>query len=67
MIKKENKSEFIGQIMDIFEDFLDEYGIKVPQKKERKAVIRILRQICAEKLMITWQNSWRHFSPDGES
>lgn len=33
MIKKENKSEFIGQIMDIFEDFLDEYGIKIPQKE----------------------------------
>ena len=32
MIKKEDKSEFIGQIMDLFEDFLDEYGIKIPQK-----------------------------------
>lgn len=30
MIKKENKPEFIGQIMDLFEDFLDEYGIKIP-------------------------------------
>ena len=30
MIKKEDKSEFIGQIMDLFEDFLDEYGIKIP-------------------------------------
>ena len=67
MIKKENKSEFIGQVMDIFEDFLDEYGIKVPQKKERKAVIRILRQICAEKLMMTWQNICKHFSAAGVS
>ena len=25
MIKKEDKPEFIGQIMDLFEDFLDEY------------------------------------------
>ena len=33
MIKKEDKSEFIGQIMDLFEDFLDEYGIKIPQKR----------------------------------
>lgn len=33
MIKKEDKSEFIGQIMDIFEDFLDEYGIKLPKKE----------------------------------
>lgn len=33
MIKKEDKSEFIGQIMDLFEDFLDEYGIKIPQKE----------------------------------
>ena len=33
MIKKEDKSEFIGQILDLFEDFLDEYGIKVPQKE----------------------------------
>lgn len=37
MIKKENKSEFIGQIMDIFEDFLDEYGIKLPQKEGEKS------------------------------
>lgn len=36
MIKKEDKSEFIGQIMDIFEDFLDEYGIKIPQKEEEE-------------------------------
>lgn len=43
MIKKENKSEFIGQIMDIFEDFLDEYGIKLPQKEGRKVVVRIHR------------------------
>ncbi len=43
MIKKEDQSEFIGQIMDLFEDFLDEYGIKIPQKKERKGMIRILR------------------------
>lgn len=33
MIKKEDKSEFIGQILDLFEDFLDEYGIKIPQKE----------------------------------
>lgn len=33
MIKKEDKSEFIGQIMDLFEDFLDEYGIKISQKE----------------------------------
>lgn len=33
MIKKEDKHEFIGQIMDLFEDFLDEYGIKIPQKE----------------------------------
>lgn len=33
MIKKEDKPEFIGQIMDLFEDFLDEYGIKIPQKE----------------------------------
>ena len=33
MIKKEDQSEFIGQIMDLFEDFLDEYGIKIPQKE----------------------------------
>lgn len=36
MIKKEDKSEFIGQIMDIFEDFLDEYGIKIPQKEGKE-------------------------------
>ena len=33
MIKKEDKPEFIGQILDLFEDFLDEYGIKIPQKE----------------------------------
>lgn len=33
MIKKEDKPEFIGQIMDLFEDFLDEYGIKVPHQE----------------------------------
>ena len=29
MIKKEDKPEFIRQIMELFEDFLDEYGIKI--------------------------------------
>lgn len=33
MIKKEDKPEFIRQIMELFEDFLDEYGIKIPQKE----------------------------------
>jgi len=33
MIKKEDKPEFIRQIMELFEDFLDEYRIKIPQKE----------------------------------
>ena len=44
MIKKEDKPEFIGQIMDLFEDFLDEYGIKIPQKEE------IGRASCRERV-----------------
>ena len=30
MIKKEERSEFIGQVIDIFEDFLDEKCITIP-------------------------------------
>ena len=67
MIKKENKSEFIGQIMDISRISWMSTGLKFLKKKERKAVVQILRQICAEKLMITWQNIWRHFFTGGES
>ena len=43
MIKKEDKPEFIGQIMDLFKDFLMNTGLKFLKKKERKAMIRILR------------------------
>ena len=32
MISSEDKCEFIGQIVDIFEDFLEEKGINVPNE-----------------------------------
>lgn len=32
MIKYEDKLEFIGQIIDIFEDFLEEKGIDIPNE-----------------------------------
>lgn len=30
MIKKEDRAEFIGQVIDIFEDFLDEKDVNIP-------------------------------------
>lgn len=32
LIEKEDKLEFIGQIIDIFEDFLEEKGISIPNE-----------------------------------
>ena len=43
MIKKEDKPEFIGQIMDLFGISWMNTGLKFLKKKERKAMIRILR------------------------
>lgn len=36
MVKKEEKLEFLGQLIDVFEDFLDEKGIMIsnPEKNE---------------------------------
>ena len=34
MVKTEDKSEFIGQILDVFEDFLMEKGISFPETPE---------------------------------
>ena len=33
MIKEENQSEFLGQIIDIFEDFLEDHNIDVPNEE----------------------------------
>ena len=35
-IPAEEKAEIIGQIMDVFEDFLDEKGIKIPSSEKEK-------------------------------
>ena len=32
-ITKEDKKEFIGQVIDVFEDFLDEKGIVIPNEE----------------------------------
>lgn len=67
MIKKEDKSEFIGQIMDLFEDFLDEYGIKIPQKEGEEGYDPDTPINLYGRPMMTWQNSWRAFSVAGVS
>ena len=36
MIKKENRAELIGQVIDIFEDFLDEKGVIIPNNDRDK-------------------------------
>ena len=33
MIKEENQSEFLGQIIDIFEDFLEDHNIDIPNEE----------------------------------
>lgn len=43
MIKKEDNLEFIGQLIDIFEDFLDEKGIIIPN--EERDIDKILGNI----------------------
>lgn len=32
-ITKEDRKEFIGQVIDVFEDFLDEKGIVIPNEE----------------------------------
>lgn len=43
IISSEDKCEFIGQIVDIFEDFLEEKGINIPNEdrdeNESEAII----------------------------
>lgn len=36
MIKKEEITEFVGQVIDVFEDFLDDKGVVIPNP-EREA------------------------------
>ena len=36
MIKKENRAELIGQVIDIFEDFLDEKDVIIPNNDRDK-------------------------------
>ena len=33
MIKEENRSEFLGQVIDIFEDFLEDHNIDIPNEE----------------------------------
>ncbi len=33
MIKKENQNELVGQIIDIFEDFLEDHNIDFPNEE----------------------------------
>lgn len=33
MIKKEDQNELIGQIIDIFEDFLEDHNINIPNEE----------------------------------
>lgn len=33
MIKKEDQNELIGQIIDIFEDFLEDHNIDIPNEE----------------------------------
>ena len=33
MLKRNEKTEFLGQLIDIFEDFLDEKGIVIPNEE----------------------------------
>lgn len=42
MVKTNDRAEFIGQIIDIFEDFLEEKGIEIPnvdREDENDAII----------------------------
>ena len=38
VITKEQKPEFIGQIIDIFEDFLEEKGIRIDNEDKQMAI-----------------------------
>lgn len=33
MIKEENQNELIGQIIDIFEDFLEDHNVNIPNEE----------------------------------
>ena len=34
MVKRNEKTEFLGQLIDVFEDFLDEKGIVIPNPEK---------------------------------
>lgn len=34
MIKQENKTEFLGQLIDVVEDWLEEKGIDIPNEEK---------------------------------
>ena len=36
MIKEENQNELIGQIVDIFEDFLEDRNVEIPNEERNK-------------------------------
>ena len=61
MIKLNNKTGFIGQIIDIFEDFLEEKGIDIPNEdrgEDSGAIIYGMDygelQENLESMMINW-------------
>lgn len=38
MLKSVDMPEFIGQIIDTFEDFLEEKGVKIPNEEKQEAI-----------------------------
>ena len=61
MVKTNDRAEFIGQIIDIFEDFLEEKGIEIPnddREDENDAIIYGLDygelQTKLESMMTSW-------------
>lgn len=64
MIKRNEKTEFLGQLIDVFEDFLDEKGIVIPNQEKNEDPDNPANlygtdygnlQSALEELLINWE------------
>lgn len=50
MIKQENKTEFLGQLIDVVEDWLEEQGIDIPNEEKDELNAAIIYGVDYDKL-----------------
>ena len=57
MIKQENRAEFLGQLIDVVEDWLEEQGIDIPNEEKDELNAAIIYGSDYDKLQNIRQNS----------